>query len=133
MPTSSKKDERVERPTSAKKSVRGPGHKTPKGAPDKSIARLEFFTDHEGTDGNLWLVYQTESGNKVWRKWRTRNEKCIVCEKYLDTDVKKIPHDDFIKIVRFVGRPWRFIDNWGRPWKIVRNDDPFYPYKWLKR
>tara|TARA_A100001015_G_C14915564_1_gene682210 strand:- start:18 stop:308 length:291 start_codon:yes stop_codon:yes gene_type:complete len=56
-----------------------------------------------------------------------------ICEKYVDIDFRDIPKEDYIAILGVTGRPWRFVDFWGSPWKIIKTGNPSYPYRWLAR
>jgi hypothetical protein len=95
--------------------------------------------------GEVWQIVQKRvelsgyvlqvGGKEVVQilNFRTRDVDCTVCATYLDKDVREIPKKAYIQILQVTGRPWRFCDSWGQPWKIVRTGDPSYPYRWIAR
>lgn len=65
--------------------------------------------------------------------FHTRDVTQAVCEEYVGVDVRDIPQDAYMKILQVTGRPWRFCDYWGEPWKIEKTGDSSYPYAWVPR
>ena len=92
----------------------------------------------------VWQIVQKrvdESGNVLKVEGRpvvqilnfTRDVARDVCAKYIGVDAREIPPDDYMKILQVTGRPWRFNDYWGEPWKIAETGDSSYPYAWVAR
>lgn len=80
--------------------------------------------------GNVFVDFD---GREVVRILNHHNRDALldVCERYVNVDKDEIPNHDYMQILQVTGRPWRFCDYWGQPWKIVRTATG--DYRWLAR
>ena len=59
----------------------------------------------------------------------------IICNKIINEEItyQEIDKKILYQIIAITGRPWRFVEGWGDPWKLKHTSNFKYPYAWVPR
>ena len=58
-----------------------------------------------------------------------------ICHKIINNDITydQIDRKILYQILSITGRPWRFVEGWGDPWKLKYTNNYKYPYAWVPK